>query len=74
MKITSVETFVVDAGWRPWLFVKVATDEGVVGYGECSDCWSPQPHGIVGTVKDLTPLLLGQDPRPYERRVWDLMY
>lgn len=74
MKITSVETFVVDAGWRPWLFVKVATDEGVVGYGECSDCWSPQPHGIVGTIKDLTPLLIGQDPRPYERRVWDLMY
>ena len=74
MKITSVETFVVDAGWRPWLFVKVATDEGVVGYGECSDCWSPQPHGIVGTIKDLTPLLLGQDPRPYERRVWDLLY
>ena len=45
-----------------------------MGYGECSDCWSPQPHGIVGTIKDLTPLLLGQDPRPYERRLWDLLY
>jgi len=74
MMITSVETFVVDAGWRPWLFVKVATDDGLIGYGECSDCWSPQPHGIVGTVNDLTPLLVGEDPRATERRVWDLAY
>ena len=75
MKITSVETFVVDAGWRPWLFGESGYRRGGWwGYGECSDCWSPQPHGIVGTIKDLTPLLLGQDPRPYERRVWDLLY
>lgn len=74
MMITSVETFVVDAGWRPWLFVKVATDDGLIGYGECSDCWSPQPHGIVGTVDDLTPLLVGKDPRATERLVWDLAY
>ena len=32
MKITSVESFIVDAGWRPWVFVKVETDEGIVGY------------------------------------------
>jgi hypothetical protein len=27
MKITNIETFIVDAGWRPWTFVKVETDE-----------------------------------------------
>ena len=28
MKITNIETFIVDAGWRPWTFVKVETDAG----------------------------------------------
>ena len=71
MKITHIETFVVDAGWRPWTFVKIETDEGVAGYGECSD--GKTPYGVVGTIKDLTPLLIGQDPRPYELRFWDLI-
>ncbi len=70
MKITNVESFVVDAGWRPWTFVKVDTDEGITGYGECSD--ARNPYGIVGTVKDVKALLIGKDPRPYEMRFWDL--
>ena len=28
MKITNIETFIVDSGWRPWIFVRVDTDEG----------------------------------------------
>ena len=69
MKIKNIETFIVDGGWRPWTFVKVETDEGVTGYGECSDGRSP--HGVVGTIDDLKPTLIGQDPRPYEMRFWD---
>ena len=30
MKITKIETFLVDAGWRPWIFVKVETDDHVI--------------------------------------------
>lgn len=71
MKITNIETFLVDAGWRPWIFVKVETDEGVTGYGECSD--GRNPYGVTGVVKDLTPLLIGQDPRAYEMRYWDMI-
>ena len=71
MKITNIETFVVDAGWRPWIFTKVETDEGVTGYGECSD--GRNPNGVVGTIKDLTPLLIGKDPRAYEMRFWDMI-
>lgn len=71
MKITNIETFLVDAGWRPWIFVKVETDEGVTGYGECSD--GRNPYGVTGVVKDLTPLLIGQDPRAYEMRFWDMI-
>ena len=71
MKVTNIETFVVDAGWRPWIFVKVETDEGVTGYGECSD--GRNPNGVAGTIKDLTPLLIGRDPRAYEMRFWDMI-
>ncbi|MDP6605763.1 MAG: mandelate racemase/muconate lactonizing enzyme family protein [Dehalococcoidia bacterium] len=70
MQITEIETFVVDAGWRPWQFVAVRTDQGITGYGECSD--GRNPYGIVGTVTDLKPLLLGRDPRPVEALYWDM--
>ena len=71
MKITNIETFIVDAGWRPWTFVKIETDEGVTGYGECSDGRSPR--GVVGTIEDLEPLLIDKDPRAYEMRFWDML-
>ena len=71
MKITNIETFIVDAGWRPWIFVRVDTDEGISGWGECSDGRSP--YGVTGTVRDLTPLIVGKDPRAYEMRFWDML-
>jgi L-alanine-DL-glutamate epimerase-like enolase superfamily enzyme len=70
MKITQIDTFVVDGGWRPWQFVAVRTDAGLTGYGECSD--GRNPYGIVGTVRDFEPILLGRDPRPVELLYWDM--
>ena len=70
MKITGIETFVVDAGWRPWQFVAVRTDSGITGYGECSD--GRNPYGVVATVKDFEAVLVGHDPRPIEMRYWDM--
>ncbi len=70
MKISAIETFVVDAGWRPWQFAAVRTDEGVTGYGEMSD--GRNPYGIVGAVTDLEPLLLGRDALAVEQRYWDM--
>ena len=71
MKITNIETFIVDAGWRPWTFVKVETDDGITGWGECSDGRSP--HGVVGTIEDLKPHVVGKDPRAFEMRFWDMI-
>jgi len=71
MKITQVETLHCDAGWRPWTFIKISTDEGITGYSECTDSHG-SPHGIEGVVKDLSPLLLGQDPRATEKLFWDM--
>ena len=70
MKIIKVEPFLVDGGWRPFIFVKVETDEGITGWGECTDPRSP--NGVVGTIKDLTPALIGRDPGAYEMRLWDM--
>ncbi|MBP1722559.1 MAG: Mandelate racemase/muconate lactonizing protein [Deltaproteobacteria bacterium] len=49
MKITNVECFIVDAGWRPWVFVKVETDKGITGYGECSVSRAPFAFSWVWT-------------------------
>jgi L-alanine-DL-glutamate epimerase-like enolase superfamily enzyme len=71
MRITKVETFHCDGGWRPWTFVKVETSEGLHGWGECSD--NRNPHGIAGCVRDFEDLLIGQDPRAVELLYWDML-
>ncbi|SFS90279.1 galactonate dehydratase [Saccharopolyspora flava] len=67
MKITSVETFLVPPRW---LFCRVATDEGIVGWGE------PVVEGRAETVRaavdELSDLLLGCDPSRIED-LWQLM-
>lgn len=70
MKIARIQTFPCDAGWRSWLFVKVETDDGLVGWGECSD--GHNPFGVAGTVRDYEHVLIGQDPRAVERLYWDM--
>ena len=34
MKITDIKTFLVGAGGRNWVYVKVLTDQGIYGIGE----------------------------------------
>src|SRR5215218_556266 len=55
-------------GTRNWLFVKVYTDAGITGIGECSG-W---PRVIETAVQDLSRLLVGEDPTHIER-LWQKM-
>jgi len=71
MKITEITTYIVDAGWRPWIFIQIDTDQGITGFGECSD--GRNPRAVVGTIEDMKPLLIGRDPRAYEMRFWDMI-
>ncbi len=71
MKITKIETLHCDAGWRPWTFIKITTDDDLIGYSECTDSHG-SPRGIGGIVQDLEPILLGQDPRAVEKLYWDM--
>ncbi len=68
MKITGLETFLVPPRW---LFLKVTTDEGIVGWGE------PVVEGRAATtaaaVRELEGYLIGQDPFRTEY-LWQTMY
>ena len=68
MKITKLETFLVQPRW---LFLKIHTDEGLVGLGE------PILEGRAKTcaqaVDELAPYLIGQDPRRVVHH-WQAMY
>ncbi|MDF0727307.1 galactonate dehydratase [Cytobacillus sp. S13-E01] len=68
MKITKFETFIVPPRW---LFLKIETDEGIVGWGE------PVVEGRAATVKaaveELSEYLIGKDPLRIEDH-WQTMY
>ncbi|MEU1285650.1 galactonate dehydratase [Kitasatospora sp. NPDC005856] len=67
MKITSLETFLVAPRW---LFLRVATDEGLTGWGE------PVVEGRAETVRaavhELADLLVGEDPLRIEHH-WQVL-
>ena len=71
MKITTVKTFIVDGGFRPWTFVKVETsDPGLIGWGDCTDWGSPGP--VAATVERYSEWVIGRDPMQAEAIWWDL--
>ncbi|HUQ64873.1 MAG TPA: enolase C-terminal domain-like protein [Flavitalea sp.] len=62
MIITNIETVVVNAQMRNWIFVKVTTSvPGLYGWGEATLEW--KTRGVVGTIEDLKVLLIGKDCR-----------
>ncbi|MCA9018723.1 MAG: galactonate dehydratase [Planctomycetaceae bacterium] len=72
MKIERIETLVCYARMRNWVFVKVITDQpGLFGWGEATLEW--HTRGIVGTIEDLSQLLIGEDPRRVEY-LWQMMW
>jgi L-alanine-DL-glutamate epimerase-like enolase superfamily enzyme len=66
MKITDVRTAVVEANYD-WTFTRIYTDEDVTGLGE--SFLSP---GLTGIIRDLKPLLVGEDPRNVDK-LWSKM-
>jgi L-alanine-DL-glutamate epimerase-like enolase superfamily enzyme len=57
MKITGLKTAVVEGNFD-WTYVRVETDEGISGLGECF--FAP---GLTRTLRELSRVILGQDPR-----------
>ena len=68
MKITRLETFVVPPRW---LFLKIETDEGIVGWGE--PIVEGRAHTVEAAVQELADYLVGRDPLLIEDH-WQVMY
>jgi galactonate dehydratase len=68
MKITSMTTYLVPPRW---LFLKIETDEGIVGWGE--PVLEGRAHTVAAAVAELSDYLVGQDPRRIED-LWTVMY
>ena len=70
MKITKIEDLHCDAGWRVFSFLKVTTDDGVIGYSEYNESYGSK--GLTAVILKLAELLIGRDPRPIEGLVAEL--
>jgi len=81
VKITDVRAYVVDSAgpaWgaapdREWTFVRVDTDEGVTGWGECTNYPGGGSFLTGHAVKALREALVGENPSDIER-LWHKMY
>jgi galactonate dehydratase len=71
MKITDIKTFLIGAGGRNWVYVKILTDQGLHGLGEA---YSAGPdEATIKVIEDFKTWLVGQDPRNVQY-LFDLMY
>ena len=68
MKITKLTTYIVPPRW---CFLKVETDEGIVGWGE--PVVEGRAHTVAAAVAELADYLIGKDPRHIEDH-WTVLY
>src|SRR6266540_6755766 len=68
LRITQLETFLV----KPrWLFLKIHTDEGIVGLGE--PILEGRAKTCAAAVEEVAPYLIGKDPRNVVHH-WQAIY
>lgn len=68
MKITDIKTFIVSAKKDNWVYVKVYTDEGIHGVGECS--LESREQTVATAVLELKRHLVGSDPMEIEKNFY----
>lgn len=73
LKIVKVEPFILTGvrAYGPWLFVRVETAEGIVGWGEGTNFPGVQP--IATAVKNLSNAVVGESAWDTEK-LWNKMY
>ena len=65
MKITQIETLQADAGWRMFSYLKITTDDGIIGWSEFNESFGST--GLSDVIRGLAPVLIGRDPRMFEQ-------
>ncbi|MGD0328869.1 MAG: mandelate racemase/muconate lactonizing enzyme family protein [Nitrososphaeria archaeon] len=72
MKISDIKTYIVGTGCAVnWVFVKLFTDEGIVGISEVSTVYGEEAQAQV--VAKLKPYILGKDPLEM-RKIFNSVY
>jgi galactonate dehydratase len=71
MKIKDIKIFNIQAGWKPWSFLKIETNTKFIGWSETSDTFGNQ-NGYAGILKDYKNVLIGEDPREINKLIWKL--
>ncbi len=64
-KIRSIETLATDAGWRNYYFVKVVTEDGIIGWSEYDEGFGAP--GVGTAIGKLSERLIGQPVGEHER-------
>src|SRR6266478_442300 len=64
-KIRSVELLACDAGWRNYHFVKITTEDGVVGWSEFDEGFGSA--GVGAAIQRLSARVVGQNAHQHER-------
>ncbi|MGE4047021.1 MAG: hypothetical protein AB7F35_19320, partial [Acetobacteraceae bacterium] len=65
MRITKIEDLHCNAGWRDFSFLKITTDDGIVGWSEFMENFGSE--GLSTVIQRLGERIMGMDPRPVER-------
>jgi galactonate dehydratase len=60
VKITDVKVIVVGNPWKNWIFIRILTDEGIDGLGECTGGLETKSHEAF--VLELKSRIIGKDP------------
>jgi len=64
MKIAKIEDLHCDAGWRDFSFLKITTNDGIVGWSEYNESYGSA--GLTTAIRRMGETLIGKDPRPIE--------
>src|SRR5579859_131073 len=64
MRIARIDDLHCDAGWRNFSFLKITSDDGIVGWSEYNESYGSK--GLTAVIRALGETLIGQDPRPTE--------
>src|SRR6185295_5077570 len=71
MKIAKIENLLMRVERQNWHFVKVTTDEGIVGVGEASV--EGRERTVASAVDEFSRYLIGEDPGPIEHH-WQRLH
>ena len=63
--IRSVETLSCDAGWRSYHFVKIMTEDGIVGWSEYDEGFGAP--GVTAAIERLSARVVGKNAFGHER-------